>query len=146
MDTQISRITEFDSDLIRELFEKAGISPSEPEARFFEDEKNIMLVSRTGGDLSGFLWAYVLVSPDRPGNKMFLYSIDTFEPFRRQGIATLLIQHLKEIARSYNCYKMFVPTSKTNLPAVALYRKTGGIAADYDNGVSFEYDLKALNT
>jgi len=144
MDTQVSRITKFEGNIIKHLFEKAGESRPEPNPRFFEDEKNIMLVSRTDGVMSGFLWAYILDSPDRPFPKLFLYSIDVFEQFKRRGIGTLLIQHLKESARAHNCYKMFVPTSKTNLAAVALYRGTGGIAED-DDGVSFLYDHEALN-
>jgi GNAT superfamily N-acetyltransferase len=146
METYIERITEFEGDLIRDLFEKAGESPGQPNPRFFDDEKNIMLVSRTGGAVSGFLWAYILDSPNSPFPKLLLlYSIDVFEPFRRRGIATLMIRHLKEIARAHNCQKMWVPTSKTNLPAVALYRATGGIAQD-DDAVMFTYDRKALNT
>ena len=47
MNTQVSRITRFDSDIIEHLFEKAGESCPEPNPEFFEDEKNIMLVSRT---------------------------------------------------------------------------------------------------
>ena len=143
MDTQVSRITKFEGILIKHLFEKVD-EPAEPNPRFFEDEKNIMLVSRTNGAVSGFLWAFILDSPNRPFPKMFLYSIDVFEQFRRQGIATLLIRHLKDIARAHNCHKMFVPTSKNNLAAVALYRRTGGIAQN-DDGVSFEYDREALN-
>lgn len=145
MDTQVSRITKFEGNIIKHLFEKAGEPRPEPNPRFFEDEKNIMLVSRTDGAVSGFLWAYILDSPNSPFPKLLLlYSIDVFEPFRRRGIATLLIQHLKEIARAHNCHKMWVPTSKTNLAAVALYRGTGGIAQN-DDDVMFTYDHEALN-
>ena len=97
METYIERITEFEGDLIRDLFEKAGESHGQPNPGFFDDEKNIMLVSRTGGAVSGFLWAYILDSPNSPFPKLLLlYSIDVFELFRRRGIATLMIRHLKE--------------------------------------------------
>ena len=144
MDTQVSRITKFESNAIKYLFEKVG-EPAEPNPGFFEDEKNIMLVSRTDGTVSGFLWAYILDSPNSPFPKLLLlYSIDVFEPFRRKGIAVLLIQHLKEIGRTHNCQKMSVPTSKNNLAAVALYRRTGGIAQN-DDAVTFTYDHLVLN-
>ena len=140
MDTHISRITEFDNNFIRSLLEKAGVSQPEPNPEFFKDEKNIMLVAHTGSAVSGFLWAYVLLSPDKSRHRMYLYSIDVFEPFRRQGIATLMIRHLKKIAWSYNCYKMFLQTGKNNPAAVALYRGTGGIALNYGEDVTFTYD------
>ena len=145
MDTQVTRITRFESDLIKQLFDKAGEPCPEPNPGFFEDEKNIMLVSHTDGPVSGFLWAYILLRPDKGSSKMFLYSIDVFEPFRCQGIATFLIQHLKEIALANNCYRMFVPTSKNNLAAVTLYKRTGGVAQN-DDAVTFNYDEEALNT
>ncbi|HEY94651.1 MAG TPA: GNAT family N-acetyltransferase [Dehalococcoidia bacterium] len=145
MDTHVSRITKFEGNLIKHLFKKAGGSRTDPNPRFFDDEKNIMLISRTDGAVSGFLWAYILDSPNDPFPKLLLlYSIDVFEPFRRRGIATLLIQHLKEIARTHNCRKMWVPTSRTNLAAVALYRRTGGVAQN-DDAVMFTYDNETLN-
>ena len=84
------------------------------------------------------------ISPHTPHPKMFLYSIDVFEEFRRQGIASILIQNLKEMAVSLKCREMFVPTSKNNTAAIALYTETGGKAQD--NGVTFSYDEGALGT
>ena len=69
---------------------------------------------------------------------MLLYSIDVFEAFRRQGVATLLVSRLKLLAAKHNCVEMFVPTSKSNTAAVGLYRKTGGVT-EADDDVSFIY-------
>jgi ribosomal protein S18 acetylase RimI-like enzyme len=143
MKTYIERMTEMDTETLVHLFRQAGEENPEPNAGFFKDEKNILLFSRTDGHLSGFLWAYSL---ERPGNlytKMLLYSIDVFPEFRRKGIATMLIQELKRIARNCMCREMFVPTSKNNAAAVALYKSTQG-KSDNDDGITFIYDQDAL--
>jgi ribosomal protein S18 acetylase RimI-like enzyme len=139
MNARIERIKHFDNDTLSYLFKRAGEENAKPNADFFEDEKNILLVSHTNGKLSGFLWAYVLLSPHNVSPKMFLYSIDVFGEFRRQGIASQLIGELKNIARTLNCRAMFVPTSKSNLPAMGLYNKTQG-KVENDDGVTFTYD------
>ncbi len=144
MDTEVIRMTEFDGELIRRLFGKTEMPCPEPDRGFFGDEKNIMLVARTGEEESGFLWAYLLPRPERTKPMMYLYSIDVFEPFRRRGIGTILMQQLKEIARAHDCYKMFLQTGKSNVAAVALYRGTGGFAREDDDGYTFTYDREAL--
>jgi ribosomal protein S18 acetylase RimI-like enzyme len=136
---------QLDTGVLDYLLRAAGEQDPRPNPGFFKDPKNVLLVSYTNEQLSGFLWAHILDSPHSPNPKCLLYSIDVFEPFRRRGIATSLIQNLKEIARTYQCRGMFVPTSKSNLAAVALYRTTGGIAGN-DDDVVFTYDREALNT
>ena len=143
--TLIVRMKQLDHDVLDYLLRKAGEQEPKPNAGFFKDPKNVLLVSYTDEQLSGFLWAHILDSPHSPNPKLLLYSIDVLEPFRRRGIATRLIQYLKEIARTYKCRGMFVPTSKSNLAAVALYQTTGGIAEN-DDDVVFNYDQEALST
>jgi ribosomal protein S18 acetylase RimI-like enzyme len=143
MNTHIERVRQFDKNTLDYLFKRAGEENAKPNADFFENEKNILLISHTNGKLSGFLWAYVLVSPHNVSPKMFLYSIDVFSEFRRQGIASQLIGELKNIARTHNCRAMFVPTSKSNLPAMGLYKKTQGKVVN-DDDVTFTYDKDAL--
>ena len=143
MATTIERITSFDERLLTELFEKAGEANIEPSSEFFAQETNILLVARTDGEPSGFLFGYVLSGLKTPYPKMFLYSIDTFEAFRRQGVATALIAELKKLARNYQCSEIFVPTNAHNEAAMQLYRKTGGVRENEDD-VIFVYDRRVF--
>ena len=143
MNTHIEWVRQFNKNTLDYLFNRAGEGNADPSSDFFEDQKNILLVSHTEDKLSGFLWAYVLQSPHSPYPKMFLYSIDVFEEFRRQGIASRLIRELKNIAQTYNCREMFVPTRKSNETAMGLYRKTLG-KIENDDDVFFIYDKDAL--
>jgi ribosomal protein S18 acetylase RimI-like enzyme len=143
MPTQIERVRKIDNKTLAHLFDRANGGIAETNTHFFEDEENVFLVSRTDGNLSGFLWGYVLQSPNSSFPKMFLYSIDVFDEFRRQGIASKLIEELKRIAREHRCREMFVPTQKSNGAAMGLYSKTKGRVANEDD-VLFIYDEDAL--
>jgi ribosomal protein S18 acetylase RimI-like enzyme len=144
MNTRIERVRQFDKITLDYLFKRSGDENAEPNSDFFKDEKNILLVSRTDGKLSGFLWAHVLLSPHTPYPKMLLYSIDVFTEFRRHGIGSQLIYELKDIARMFNCRAMFVPTRKSNLPAMGLYKKTQG-KVENEDGIIFTYEKDTLN-
>lgn len=139
MATTIERITSFDELVIKELFTKAGETSIEPSAEFFVHDNNVLLVARTDGEPSGFLFGYVLSGLKTPYPKMLLYSIDVFEQFRRRGIATALIAELKKLAREHRCSEIFVLTETHNEAAMGLYRKTGGVRQNQDD-VMFVYD------
>ena len=143
MTTTVKRMKHLDKSTLSVLFKRAGERYFEPNQDFFADEKNVLLVSYTNGMLSGFLWAYVLLRPDKRNPKMFLYSIDVFDEFRRQGIASKLIEELKQIAREHRCREMFVPTQKGNVAAMGLFNKTKGRVANEDD-VVFIYDEDSL--
>ena len=143
--TLIVRMKQLDHGVLDYLLRKAGEQDPKPNAGFFKDPKNVLLVSYTNEQLSGFLWAYILDSPDSPYPKMLLYSIDVLEEFRRRGIAGMLIQDLKEIALRCRCREIFVPTRKSNAAAIALYSGTHG-KVENDDDVIFIYDQEALST
>jgi len=143
MPTQIERLRKIDNNTLVHLFDRANGGIAETNTHFFEDEENVFLVSRTNGNLSGFLWGYVLQSPRSSFPRMFLYSIDVFDEFRRQGVASKLIEGLKRIAREHRCCEMFVPTQKSNGAAMGLYSKTKGRIENEDD-VVFKYDEDAL--
>ena len=143
MTTTIKRMKQLDKNTLSVLLERAGERYFKPNQNFFADEKNVLLASYTNGLLSGFLWAYVFLCPDNSNPKMFLYSIDVFDEFRRKGIAKQLIGELKNIARMHNCCEMFVPTRKSNSAAMALFRATGG-KIENDDDILFIYNRDAL--
>jgi len=52
---------------------------------------------------------------------LFLYEIGVEESRRRLGVGSAMIEFLKDLCRSMDCYKMFVITSRGNVAAVQLY-------------------------
>jgi ribosomal protein S18 acetylase RimI-like enzyme len=144
-DTIIKRIEEYDKGLVALLFTQAGEGQNlDPSPGFFSDSRNILLVAYTGGIPSGFLYAYILSGLKTPYPKMFLYSIDVFAPYRRQGIGSLLIGALKKLAQAGNCSEIFVLTNKSNEAAMQLYARTGGAIENGDD-VLFVYERETFS-
>jgi ribosomal protein S18 acetylase RimI-like enzyme len=74
----------------------------------------------------GFALAYELERIDRPHPMMFLYEIEVVESHQRQGVATAMIELLKEICREKDAFKMFVIAAASNNAALRLYDSTFG--------------------
>ena len=144
MEITTERVTGYDKDLITLLFQKAGEGKNtDPNPWFFSDPHNILLVAYANREPAGFLYAYTLPGLKTPYPKMFLYSIDVFRDYRRQGIAGRLIIELKKLAKENRCSEIFVMTNQSNGPAMELYTKTGGRVANGDD-ILFVYDRETL--
>jgi aminoglycoside 3-N-acetyltransferase I len=75
------------------------------------------------GGLSG----YELPMFPEEVTEMFLYEIGVDEGHRKNGIASMLIDALKETCKIKGIKIIFVGTSTDNKPAIKLYKSTGGV-------------------
>lgn len=103
------------------------------------EERDYYIIACNGDNPVGWIIGYTLKRFH--GDDMFLYEIDVKEEYQKQGIASMLIEKLKQIAIQNNCVEMWVPTNKSNTPAMRLYQKTGG-NIDYEDGVQLTWELK----
>src|SRR6185503_1042 len=85
-----------------------------------------VIVAIHDGHLIGGLTGYELPMCKRPIREMFLYEIAVTPEFRQVGVATALINMLKEISVEKGMEEMYVGTSTRNEAAMALYTSTGG--------------------
>ena len=106
---------------------------------FLENPFNHLLVAVDGSETTGYLIAYELQRPDREQSMMILYDITVVNKHRQKGIGTALIEQLKFICSTKPMMKMFVPTHRSNEPAVGLYQKTGGVLASATDEVSLTW-------
>lgn len=141
MEITVNRLTTFDADLITRIFKAAKEKSVIPNPGFIADSRNVLLIAYADEKACGCLYAYVLLSPHKSQPEMFLYSVDTFEPFRRKGVASALIEGAKKVAKESGCQEMFVMTNNNNRSAMELYEKTGGVIGNYDD-ILFVYDLE----
>ena len=93
--------------------------------RLLSDPRFVLLVARLEGEVVGALSAYELVKYERERSEFYIYDLAVAEPFRRQGMATALIEALKPIARAAGGWVIFVQADRVDDPAVALYRGLG---------------------
>ena len=89
------------------------------------DDKFIALVAHVDGELAGAIAAYELVKFEAERSEIYIYDLAVFERFRRQGIATALIEEVKAIGRLKGAWVIFVQADPPDAPAVALYDKLG---------------------
>ena len=85
----------------------------------------IPLVAFADGGIVGGLVAYELDKFERERREIYIYDLAVHENFRRQGVATALIQHLRDIARQRGAWVIYVQADYGDDAAIALYTKLG---------------------
>ena len=73
----------------------------------------------------GGLAAYELPKFEQARSEIYIYDLGVDEAFRRRGVATALIEALREVARQRNAWVIYVQADDGDEPAIALYNKLG---------------------
>jgi aminoglycoside 3-N-acetyltransferase I len=76
-------------------------------------------------EVVGGLTAYELKKFEQERSEIYIYDLAVAAAHRREGIATALIQKLKEIAAACGAYVIFVQADLGDDPAIELYTKLG---------------------
>jgi aminoglycoside 3-N-acetyltransferase I len=78
-----------------------------------------------GSKVVGGLIAYELMKFEQARSEIYIYDLAVSEAFRRQGVATALIEELQQIAAERGAWVIYVQADYGDDPAVALYTKLG---------------------
>lgn len=139
MSLNIRHLTSNDIPLLEALLTTFGeafndvdtYSANRPSERYLRQllggESFIALVALKNGDVVGGLAAYELRKFEQERSEIYIYDLAVASGHRREGIATALIEKLKEIAAERGAYVIFVQadTGVEDEPAIALYTKLG---------------------
>jgi aminoglycoside 3-N-acetyltransferase I len=95
--------------------------------RLLGGDSFIALAALKRGDVIGGIAAYELRKFEQERSEIYIYDLAVASGHRRQGIATALIEQLKEVAAERGAYVIFVQADigVEDQPAVALYTKLG---------------------
>jgi aminoglycoside 3-N-acetyltransferase I len=85
----------------------------------------IALVALGGEAVVGGLVAYELDKFEQARREIYIYDLAVAEAHRRRGIATALIERLREIAAARGAWVVYVQADHGDDPAIALYEKLG---------------------
>jgi aminoglycoside 3-N-acetyltransferase I len=85
----------------------------------------IVLAASVDEQVVGGLVAYELHKFERARSEIYIYDLAVAELHRRQGIATALIDDLREIAAERGAWVIYVQADYGDAPAVSLYTKLG---------------------
>ncbi len=94
------------------------------------EESFVALIARNGvtdnnHTLVGGLVAYELKKFEQSRSELYIYDLAVSEEFRRQGIATRLIEALKPIAKKINAWTIYVQADVDDEIASRLYENLG---------------------
>jgi aminoglycoside 3-N-acetyltransferase I len=106
------------------------------------------------GEVVGGLTAYDLKKFEQERSEIYIYDLAVAAAHRREGIATALIQKLKEIAAACGAYVIFVQADLGDDPAIELYTKLGiredvlhfDIAVNHSNDTDHLPDISLKST
>ena len=107
---------------------------------FLRNPSNYLLVAEQDGEAVGFLTAYRLERADREASQMFVYEVEVAPAWRGRGLASALMEKIKDLARAEGMFEAFVLTSRGNDAARRLYTRTGGVVED-DSAILFVYPM-----
>ena len=94
-------------------------------ANLLRSETFIALAAFDGETAVGGLAAYVLPKFEQARSEVYIYDLAVASNYRRQGIATALINHLRREATELGAYVIYVQADYGDDPAIALYTKLG---------------------
>ena len=126
-----------DVDLFRRMLDLFGRVFDQVDTYVGAQPGNAYLQNLLGGDpfiavvaskdetIVGGLAAYELKKFEQERSEIYIYDLAVDEGYRRQGVATGLIEHLKSIAKERGAYVIFVQADYSDEPAIALYTKLG---------------------
>jgi aminoglycoside 3-N-acetyltransferase I len=133
----IHRATQSDLKLMRQLnavFSEAfneveTYTNAPPDEAYLRDvlgkDHVVVLAAVKGAEVVGGLVAYELHKLERARSEFYIYDLAVAESHRRQGVATRLIERLRELARTRGGWVVFVQADHGDEPAIALYDKLG---------------------
>jgi aminoglycoside 3-N-acetyltransferase I len=96
-------------------------------AKLLGSESFIALAALDGDAVIGGIAAYELAKFEQERSEIYIYDLAVRAEHRRKGVATALIEKLREIAKSRGAWVIYVQadTAVEDEPAIALYTKLG---------------------
>ena len=85
----------------------------------------VAVAAMAGTAVVGGLIAYVLPKFEQARAELYIYDLAVDEAWRRRGVATAMIEALKDLCIERGIYVIFVQADRGDDPAIALYAKLG---------------------
>lgn len=96
----------------------------EPERlKAFLEAGSYLVLAYKGERIAGAAIAHKLVHPAGDGDSLYVHELDTHPDYRRQGVATMLMEEIFKIAKEQDMPEVWLATETDNNAANSLYKK-----------------------
>ncbi len=93
--------------------------------RLLGSDTFVAIVACVGERVVGALAGYVLPKFEQARSEFYIYDLAVDAHHRRRGVATAMIERLRQLAAERGIYVIFVQADHGDDPAIALYTKLG---------------------
>ncbi len=109
-------------------FDDLGVYDKIPKSSYVEsvlsEENTVVLVAEDeSGLVAGGILAYILKKLEQEHSEIYLYDLAVHPQHRRRGVATALIDSLRDVARRNDATVIFVQADADDEAAIRLYSK-----------------------
>ena len=112
------------NDVANGVFDDPIVESSARE--FLGDARHRLLVALDTNVVVGFVSAVIYLHPDKPAPELWINEIGVAPTHQQRGIGKSLMQAILEEAKRSGCSEAWVLTDRINLPAMAMYKSSGG--------------------
>jgi aminoglycoside 3-N-acetyltransferase I len=113
----------------REFGDEATYVNKQPEDRYLQrlldSDAFVAIIAEVGSRVVGGLAGYVLPKFEQARSEFYIYDLAVDLGYRRRGVATAMIELLKQLAATRGIYAIFVQADYGDDQAIALYTKLG---------------------
>jgi aminoglycoside 3-N-acetyltransferase I len=113
----------------RAFDERETYAANQPDDRYLRrllgSDTFVALVAQVGARVVGGLAGYVLPKFEQARSEFYIYDLAVDSGYRRRGVATAMIERLRQLATARGIYVIFVQADHGDDPAIALYTKLG---------------------
>ena len=94
-------------------------------AQLLSGDTFVAVAALDGPEVIGGLAAYVLPKFEQARTELYIYDLAVSEAYRRRGVATAMIEALKQVALARGVYVIYVQADHGDDAAIALYSRLG---------------------
>ncbi len=136
---QIRRLNKEDKDILKQITTKFKEAENF-NTDFFDNPMNQLIAGLHKDEVVGFALAYKLSRIDTNRFMMLLYEIEVLPEHRRKGAAKKMLDEIIQLAKDEACYKLFLITNESNVPAMTMF-EIHGAERDNRDDVILTFDL-----
>lgn len=113
----------------RAFHESATYTAQQPDDEYLDGllarSTFVAVAALCGGHVIGGTAAYLLPKFEQARSELYIYDLAVDAHYRRQGVATVMIAELQQLAAKRGVHVLFVQADREDGPAIALYTKLG---------------------